>query len=92
MTAACWHCGKPLGELPKPLSFRALCPHCDAYLHCCKNCIHYQPGSPNDCRVPGTEPVRDREASNFCEEFALLGKPPPPKVDPNDVIKRLFSD
>ena len=29
------------------------------------------PGKPNDCAVPGTEYVRDREAANFCEEFKV---------------------
>lgn len=29
------------------------------------------PGKPNDCLVPGTEFIADREAMNFCEEFAL---------------------
>lgn len=86
----CWKCGKAIADLPKKISFRELCPHCDAYLHCCKNCQNYEPGRPNNCKIPGTEQVRDREASNLCEEFAFLGKAPPPKVDPEDVAKRLF--
>lgn len=46
----------------------------------------------NDCNVPNTDPIRDREQFNFCEEFEILGKPPKPKNDPNDVIKRLFKE
>ncbi|HSX03582.1 MAG TPA: hypothetical protein VLG76_02510 [Rhabdochlamydiaceae bacterium] len=71
----CWSCGT---ELPDPtwgkLSFRATCDRCNAALHCCKNCKYYQPGSPNDCRVPGTDWVRDRSATNLCEEFGLMDK------------------
>ncbi len=49
------------------------CDKCYVGQHCCVNCINYQPGLPNDCKVPGTDPVRDREANNFCEEFELKG-------------------
>ncbi len=77
-TMKCWHCG---AEQEKPasggrLSFRALCCRCDAWLHCCKNCQNYKPGLPNDCMVPGTDPIADREAFNFCEEFSLKGTLP----------------
>lgn len=78
----CWNCGK---QLPVPqfnkISFRATCDFCDAALHCCKNCKYYKPGLPNDCAVPGTDFIPDRTANNFCEEFSLLGKAPPPKDD-----------
>lgn len=92
MTLSCWKCGKPLEDLPPRISFREICPHCHAYLHCCKNCVNYQPGLPNDCKVPGTDPIADREAANFCEEFKILGKPPQKTADPKDVLKRLFGD
>lgn len=88
----CWKCGKPLLDLPKKVPFRATCDHCGAWLHCCRNCKNYQPGLPNDCKIPGTEYVPDREAGNFCEEFEILGLAPPPKKDPNDVARRLFRD
>lgn len=47
---------------------------------------------PNDCLVPGTEFIRDREAANFCEEFQLLGKAPPKKPDIKEIQKKLFKD
>lgn len=43
--------------------------HCDCDLHVCKNCRYYSPGKPNDCLVPGTDTIRNREQSNLCEEF-----------------------
>lgn len=46
----------------------------------------------NDCLIPGTEYIADREALNYCEEFKLLGKPPAKKEDPSNVSKRLFKD
>ncbi len=51
------------------IGFRAVCIHCDADLHVCKNCRYYSPGKPNDCLVPGTESIQDRERSNLCEDF-----------------------
>lgn len=90
MNIFCWHCGKTIANLPARISFREICPHCHSYLHCCKNCRNYQPGLSNDCKIPGTEPISDREARNTCEEFQLLGTPPAPKADSSDVFNRLF--
>jgi hypothetical protein len=87
----CWKCGAVLEESGK-LSFRAQCDKCQSWLHCCKNCKNYQPGLPNDCKVPGTDYIADREKFNFCEEFQLLGAPPAKQPDAKDVFKRLFGD
>lgn len=89
----CWKCDyetedPPLGKL----SFRAICEHCSAWLHCCKNCKNYKRGLPNDCMIPGTEIITDREASNFCEEFKLLGIGPSVFSDPKNAAKKLFKD
>lgn len=71
----CWHCGALLFDPSfNKKSFRATCERCDHDLHCCKNCIFYKPGRANDCSIPGTEWVSDREKNNFCEEFSPLGK------------------
>jgi hypothetical protein len=74
------------------LTFRAVCDKCGAALHCCRNCIYYQPGLPNDCRVPNTDFIADRTATNFCEEFSLKGKPPQKGADVNAIKKKLFGD
>jgi hypothetical protein len=65
----CWKCFKVLSEKEIKVGFRAVCPSCDVDLHTCSNCRYYCIGKPNDCLVPGTESIRDREAANFCEEF-----------------------
>ncbi len=93
----CWKCGGELKELYlkttlSKVAFRAACEHCQAPLHCCRNCVHYKPGLPNDCDVPGTEFVSDREAMNYCEEFSILGKKVGPASTPKDVSKRLFGE
>ncbi len=85
----CWTCGARLSDTEKKLSFRAVCDHCDAALHCCKNCKYYAPGRPNDCAVPGTEYIANREANNFCEEFSVLGNSP---FSPPSHTKKKFDD
>ncbi|MES2272708.1 MAG: hypothetical protein V4487_00750 [Chlamydiota bacterium] len=74
----CWKCAKNISEVPVKIGFRAVCPHCEADLHVCKNCRYYAIGKPNDCLVPGTEYIRDREAFNFCEEFKVKIPEHPP--------------
>ena len=95
MTVRCWNCGISLeddlfvrGKFP----FRALCDRCGSWQHCCCNCKHYRRGLSNDCTIPETEWVADREASNFCEEFHHLGIGPKQAVNPEDVLHRLFGD
>lgn len=88
----CWKCGKEIEDMPEKVPFRFDCPFCSAYQHACINCKNYQVGLPNDCKVPGTDYVADRQSFNFCEEFDLLGQPPKPKADPKDVLKRLFGE
>ena len=84
----CWRCAKWVSEVPVKIGFRAVCPHCGCDLHVCRNCRYYAPGKPNDCIVPGTEFIRDREASNLCEEFKVRMEGPP--VAGTEKARRLF--
>ena len=91
----CWRCGESYEtSVNGKVAFRMTCEKCHACLHSCVNCKNYQPGLPNDCRVPGTDPVRDREGINFCEEFVSkghkLGSGQGKSV--SDVGKSLFKD
>ncbi|MBI5273222.1 MAG: hypothetical protein HY861_04490 [Chlamydiia bacterium] len=63
--------------MPVKVGFRASCPHCSSDLHACIGCRYYAVGKPNDCIVPGTEFIKDREAANFCEEFKPSIPPSP---------------
>lgn len=95
----CWKCGAELalssqyavkGSICK-VPFRAACDHCQAPLHCCRNCQHYKRGLPNDCEVPDTEFISDREAANHCEDFLILGKKQSTPSS-QEIAKRLFGD
>lgn len=89
----CWKCGAALENPPNnKVPFRATCDACAAWLHCCKNCKNYKPGLPNDCAVPGTDYIADREACNFCEEYVLLGTAPTKKGSAKDAARRLFGE
>lgn len=87
----CWKCSKLVFEVQVKIGFRAACPHCGADLHTCVGCCYYAPGKPNDCMVPGTDPVRDREAANFCEEFKAKTETPK-RVQDHKKFNSLFKD
>ena len=88
----CWFCSVLL-ELPDgPVSFKALCEACGSWLHVCKGCKYYQPGLSNDCKIPDTPCIRDRESANFCEEFRMKGYGSQQKKDPEEAIKELFGE
>jgi len=88
----CWHCGEVLEDLPPRLSFRQTCPSCDAFLHCCKGCRYYKVGLPNNCMAPGTDPIRDRDAANFCDEFAMRLREAADTGSIEEVSHRLFGE
>lgn len=89
----CFKCKTEIDLSGKKVGFRDTCDACGTDLHICKNCKYYFPGKPNDCLVPNTEYVTDREKFNFCEDFS------PQNVSKNfdflkkeDIAKKLFKD
>lgn len=86
----CWKCHS---SYEGKIFFKSLCDCCGSYLHSCRGCIHHQVGKPNECAIPNTEQIRDREGLNYCEEFKSIASPKHsngPSVE--DVAKRLFKD
>lgn len=65
----CHKCATPWEkDAPRP-GYQETCPNCLAYLHVCKNCRFHAPKAHNQCRMPGTEMVRDPAGMNYCDEF-----------------------
>ena len=64
----CFKCGKPY-DLSARIGRRDTCPECDADLHCCLNCRHYNRSAHNECNEPQAEWVRDKDRANFCDYF-----------------------
>jgi hypothetical protein len=89
----CFKCKNKL-NLPNKIGFKETCPFCEADLHVCKNCKYYMPGKPNDCNVPNTEFVSDKEKYNFCEEFKFNKKINTQSniKTKKDISKKLFKD
>jgi hypothetical protein len=88
----CWKCSKQISDAIVKVGFRDTCPHCDTDLHTCTNCRYYAVGKPNDCLVPGTDYVKDREANNFCEEFKVQIALKPKIDKEKNKFNSLFND
>ncbi len=89
----CWKCYDTLDDMPPKLPFRAVCDHCHSWQHVCKNCKYHKQGLPNDCFIPDTLSIADKEKCNFCEEFVIKEageQENGPSIE--DISKRLFQD
>jgi hypothetical protein len=64
----CHRCRK-VHEFSGRIGRRDSCPQCDADLHCCLNCRHYQPSAHNQCNETQAEWVRDKDRANYCDYF-----------------------
>jgi hypothetical protein len=70
MATSCYRCGAEV-RIEGPVGRRTTCPECDADLHACINCRHYDESAAHQCREPHAEQVVDKEASNACDLFQL---------------------
>ena len=67
----CWRCGEALGETPKPFPRLAKCRHCEADLHICLMCRHYNLRYSTKCDHEMAEPARELDLANFCHYLKL---------------------
>jgi hypothetical protein len=65
----CWNCGKPLTDIPLPISRHANCAACFEVFHCCRMCIHYDPLKQGQCRHDRADPPVNKETANFCDYY-----------------------
>jgi len=70
MATTCHGCGAEL-RIDGPVGRRTTCPQCDADLHTCLNCKHYDESAAHQCREPCAEQIVDKDASNACDLFQL---------------------
>jgi hypothetical protein len=63
----CYNCST---TLPQGISFAGNCPKCNAELHCCKQCAHFEPSTRFQCLkpIPVRIPVKDK--ANECQQFS----------------------
>jgi len=67
----CHHCGTEWTEHHKP-GRRDVCSKCGHDLRVCLNCTHYDPRYAQECRETRAEPVHDKAAANFCDDFRFV--------------------
>lgn len=64
--ARCFNCSV---TLPPGTDFRGACPKCNATLHCCKQCVHFEPSTRFQCMKPIPLRIPQKDATNQCELF-----------------------
>ncbi len=65
---SCYKCGREWNEMRQPGS-KETCEGCGSDLRVCRNCRFYDEHKPDQCAELGSDPVRDKERSNFCDYF-----------------------
>ena len=70
MPTSCYSCGAQV-RIDGTVGRRTTCPECDADLHSCINCRHYDESTAHQCREPHAEQIVDKEASNACDLYQL---------------------
>ena len=70
MATTCYGCGASL-HIDGPVGRRTTCPECDADLHCCIDCRHYDESAAHECREPHAEHIVDKVSSNACDLYQL---------------------
>lgn len=63
----CYSCAT---TLPTDIDFRGNCPKCNAALHCCKQCSHFEPSTRFQCLKPVLARIAAKEQANECEMFS----------------------
>jgi hypothetical protein len=90
---ACYACKAPWEGVPGTQPGRnETCSKCGADLHACLNCRFYDPGAHHECRSSTTEPVRDKDKRNFCDEFEFVDRAIGGTAPPPDDAKKKWDD
>lgn len=66
MRARCSNCGAVLAPGFDP---SGQCPRCQAEMHCCKQCVHFDTGRQFECTQPIPERITKKDAKNDCAFF-----------------------
>lgn len=83
----CYNCAT---ALPDAVDFTGTCPKCNADLHCCKQCSHFEPSMRFQCLKPIPVRIVLKDKANDCSWFAprvtvaregTANTPPPPSLN-----------
>ncbi len=64
--ARCYNCATPL---PEGIDWKGNCPKCNAALHCCKQCAHFEPSTRFQCLKAVQVRIAGKDQANECELF-----------------------
>lgn len=94
MAYFCFRCGKEISlGSPSGVGRRDTCPACDADLHSCLNCTHYDGKAYNECHEPQADRVLDKDRSNYCDYFAFRsGAAVAKKIDVKEQTQKKLDD
>jgi hypothetical protein len=62
----CFNCST---TLPPGTDFAGTCPKCNAELHCCKQCTHFEPSTRFQCLKPIPVRIAVKDKANTCTLF-----------------------
>jgi hypothetical protein len=62
----CFNCAT---TLPADIAFTGTCPKCNAELHCCKQCSHFEPSTRFQCLKPSPVRIPAKDKTNDCTLF-----------------------
>ena len=63
----CYACATTLSA---DIDFKGNCPKCNAALHCCKQCAHFEPSTRFQCLKPVPARIVGKDILNECEMFS----------------------
>ena len=66
--ARCYNCAT---AIPPGIEFTGNCPTCNAALHCCKQCAHFDPSTRFQCLKPIPVRIAAKDHANQCELFKV---------------------
>jgi hypothetical protein len=67
VASRCYSCST---TLPSDTDWKAKCPKCQADLHCCKQCSHFEPSTRFQCLKPVPARIPAKDQANECELFS----------------------
>ena len=84
----CWKCGIELKKVLLPFSRNEECSSCNADLHVCISCQHYDPKISDSCHEDQADFVLDKDKANFCEHFKVNTKAHIEKDDAESLLAK----
>ena len=72
VSGICKSCNQAV-TLELPIGFNLICDTCANYFHSCIQCKHFD-STRNKCTSLSSEPTKNPQSKNFCDEYAFSEK------------------